>query len=657
MRPMDAAVKPAKRNLWIRLILPPVILILLLFFFWNWDWFIPLAQSRASAALGRPVTIEHLHVHLGRTIIIRADNITAENPSGFPANEPPLAHIDGLQLNIITADLPSLTIPLIAIEHPVFNLRQAGSANNYTIPASAPSSGTPPRLGRLVINQGEASVILPSYKTNFALLIQTRAAPADSKLFTGGEITVDAKGTYAGAPVTGHLSGGALLTLRDSSIPYPIALHAQNGTTTIHLAGTLNDPAHLAGADLRLSFAGQNMADLYQLTGVPIPDTPPFSLTGQVRYADNAFRLENLQGRVGSSDLEGSIAESPGTPRRTIKADLTSNRVDLTDLAGFLGGAPGNKNTPGQNEATRAKVAEATASPRLLPDTPINLSKINIADVDVHYRGAHIINKNTPLDNLTVHLIIQNGRITADPLDFAVGTGTIASTFELTPENNVLHARANIDFRHLQLSHILSSTAGFAGDGTVGGGAQITGTGNSVATILGYGDGHASLFLQHGGDVSALMVDLAGLEGGDAILSALGIPVKTPIHCMVTDFTLTHGQLTTNALLLATRENNILGNGTADLATEQLNMHIWTEATHISIGSLSTPININGTLKHPSVLPAPGPLIGRLGGAIGLGIIFPPLAILPTIRLGLGDKNACEDTILALHQRHAQGSR
>ena len=31
-------------------------------------------------------------------------------------------------------------------------------------------------------------------------------------------------------------------------------------------------------------------------------------------------------------------------------------------------------------------------------------------------------------------------------------------------------------------------------------------------------------------------------------------------------------------------------------------------------------------------------------------MMFPPLAILPTIRLGLGDKNACADTITAMEE-------
>ncbi|MDE1907712.1 MAG: AsmA family protein, partial [Rhodospirillales bacterium] len=342
-------------------------------------WFIPVVDARASAALGRQVTIQHLHVRLGGTTIIRADGVTIANPKGFPTSDPPLGTVAELQVNVAVWHYlghHELELPFIALRQPVFSVRENGGQNNYTLKMASSSSGKPPKLGLLIIRNGSASVRLPSYKTNMDLSFYTRKAPAGDKLFTGGEVLVTAKGTYAGAPLTGTFTGGALLSLRNTATPYPIDLHVQNGTTTASLTGTLQDPAHLAGADLRLSFAGQNMANLYQLTGVPIPQTPPFNLTGRVDYDNGAFRLQNIVGRVGSSDLEGSIAEAPGNPRRKINADLRSNRVDLTDLAGFLGGTPGKATTPGQTVATKATVEKAAASPYLLPRTPINLPKI-----------------------------------------------------------------------------------------------------------------------------------------------------------------------------------------------------------------------------------------------------------------------------------------
>jgi hypothetical protein len=55
----------------------PVLAVVLLVIFWNWDWFIPIVESQASAQLGRRVTLTHLHVHLGRTTRIVADDVVA----------------------------------------------------------------------------------------------------------------------------------------------------------------------------------------------------------------------------------------------------------------------------------------------------------------------------------------------------------------------------------------------------------------------------------------------------------------------------------------------------------------------------------------------------------------------------------------------------
>jgi hypothetical protein len=148
----------------------------------------------------------------------------------------------------------------------------------------------------------------------------------------------------------------------------------------------------------------------------------------------------------------------------------------------------------------------------------------------------------------------------------------------------------------------------------------------------------------NGGDLSALLIDLSGLEFGNALLSALGVPQRAQINCMISDFDLQQGILNTKAFLIGTGESNITGTGSVNLDKETLDLHIRTVATHFTIGSLPGPINIGGTLKSPSILP--GTEVAVRGGlAAGLGILFPPLALLPTIQLGLGQDNACAKTL------------
>ena len=57
-----------------------VVAVVVLVSVWNWDWFIPVVTRIASAQLGRPVTMAHLHVRIARNPVIEADDLVIDNP-------------------------------------------------------------------------------------------------------------------------------------------------------------------------------------------------------------------------------------------------------------------------------------------------------------------------------------------------------------------------------------------------------------------------------------------------------------------------------------------------------------------------------------------------------------------------------------------------
>jgi uncharacterized protein involved in outer membrane biogenesis len=93
--------------------------------------------------------------------------------------------------------------------------------------------------------------------------------------------------------------------------------------------------------------------------------------------------------------------------------------------------------------------------------------------------------------------------------------------------------------------------------------------------------------------------------------------------------------------LLDTKSNVITGTGDINLATETFDLRLKTDSKHFSIGTLPAPIAITGPFKNPGILPDIGTLGARAGAAAGLGLLFPPAALLPTIQLGVGDDNPC----------------
>lgn len=632
-----------------------VVAILLL---WNWDWFIPIIEARASSALGRRVSIGHLHVALGRQTTVTAESVTVANPDNFQSVKTPVPDLAQIGRLTVTADVAAyvhdghIVLPFIGVDHPhVEAAVLANGQTNFALkPASQGGGSTPPpSIGTLQITDGTAHVVDQKLRSDMTLQINTRAEQGNEP----AAIVADISGTYADQKIDGHFIGGALLTLRDSAHPYPIDLHLANGGTEVSMTGTVQNPLNFSGAHVRLRVSGPDMEALYALTGIPIPHTPPFSVSGNVDYAKPRIRLTDLAGRVGTSDLGGSITETPGVGSRPdVTMDLASHKVDLTDLGGFVGTPAGRRDTPGETPSQERALASAESKKTLLPSKPLNIPRLASADIHLHYTGEHIINRYVPFDKLLVSMDIIDGHINLHPLDFTVGPeGRIDNIINLDPEQDKsFRVRLDTKFQHLELARLLQATHSFHGQGIIGGEAHIDTTGNSLAAMAGNGDGEVKLALLSGGDVSALLVDLAGLQFGNALLSALGLPSRTNIDCFVTDLPLHRGLLDFDVFLLDTNEGRVTGKGSLNFRDQMLDITLTTRAKHFSIGSLPGPINITGPLGDPSIRPGTE-VVARAGAAAGLGILLTPLgALLPTIQFGIGNDNACTRAFAVEHE-------
>ncbi len=638
----------------------PVLAIVLLIIFWSWDWFIPIVESQASAQLGRRVTLSHLHVHLGRTTRIIADDVVVNNPTGFPSDIPPLARIAhlGIDIDVMTyIHQRIISIPRIDVNQPQLEVRALpDGSNNYTLqlkksPPPKPGSKTSPspKLGDLTIEDGHLHAQIPKLKADFNATIATAAA-AGVVAANGqtSEITAKADGTYAGHKITASLIAGAILTVTDKTKPFPLDLHIANGDTHVALTGTIQDPLAFAGTNLDLALSGSNMEDLYPLTGIPIPSTPAYRISGKLNYvtATKRIHFDDFRGVVGNSDIEGTITEQPEGAKPDVTLDLASRNVDLADLGGFIGTKPGRTTTKTATPAQRRSVARSEADTNsLLPTTPISLPKLNAANIHLHYDGHHIEGRFIPLDSLIVTLDIVDGAINVHPIIFTIGTGRVQGDIALTPETDKnIRMKADIHFDHVDVSRLMAATHAFNGAGAIGGSAEIASTGNSVATFLGDGNGGLDVYMS-GGNLSALLIDLSGLELGKAVLSALGVPERTNVDCLIGDFALREGVVTTRALLVDTGEAIIGGKGDLNLKTQTIDFQAATHSKNFSIGNLPTPIKITGTLKHPSIGVGVAQLAARGGLAVALGFLAAPLAVLPTIELGVGDPHKCGELV------------
>ncbi|MFC7554957.1 hypothetical protein ACFQU7_26110 [Pseudoroseomonas wenyumeiae] len=162
----------------------PVLAIGLFLLLFRWDWLIPIVEPRASAALGREVTLEHLHVKLGRTVVVTANNVVVGNPEGF-TDPTPFARVEKLSAAINVWDWwrgRGLVLPWVEAEKPILNVRAMpdGRANYLFDTGSSDKPADPnapaaqePQIGALRIHDGQGKVVLPQLRADFDLRIAT----------------------------------------------------------------------------------------------------------------------------------------------------------------------------------------------------------------------------------------------------------------------------------------------------------------------------------------------------------------------------------------------------------------------------------------------------------------------------------------------------
>ncbi|XAO71405.1 MAG: hypothetical protein AAYR33_10790 [Acetobacteraceae bacterium] len=159
-------------------------IIVFLIFFARGDWFIPLVEKQASAALGRKVTMEHLHLRPWRTTSL--EGLRIAQPEAFEDRKNDFASIKDI---VVSFDLwryltgHGKELLLIKIDTPRVDLasKADGTANyQFSDPSKpAPKDDKPfdpsslPKIGDLIVSDGKINVALAKPKTDMEVAIAT----------------------------------------------------------------------------------------------------------------------------------------------------------------------------------------------------------------------------------------------------------------------------------------------------------------------------------------------------------------------------------------------------------------------------------------------------------------------------------------------------
>ena len=233
------------------------------------------------------------------------------------------------------------------------------------------------------------------------------------------------------------------------------------------------------------------------------------------------------------------------------------------------------------------------------------------------------------------------------PLKFGIAGGSIAANIHLEGDKKPMQGRADIQARRLKLKELMPDVELMQKTlGEMNGDAELRGSGNSVAALLGNSNGNLKL-LMNDGLVSRNLMEIVGLNVGNYIVGAIFGDDEVRVNCAAANLDIANGVARPQVFAFDTENALINVTGTASFASEQLDLTIDPESKGIRIITLRSPLYVRGTFKNPQAGVKAGPLIARGAVAAALAtLVTPAAALLALISPSEGEANQCR-TILS----------
>jgi uncharacterized protein involved in outer membrane biogenesis len=619
-------------------------------------------SAAVNTATGRQLSINgDLKLDLGWISRVSASQIQFENAQW--SKHPQMVEVGLLDVQIDLWQLLSefrLVLPTVTISQPkvILEKNAEGSANWEFRAAPAVTEPVPeqrtefPVIEKLIIKDG--TLLFDDQETNNQ--VELKLTQAEAAGFLDEPVKLKAEGTYQKLPLTLSLDGGSYQNLKSSSEPYPLQINLGAGKVKATIHGNLTDPLAMKGEDVTLDIQGDDMANLFPLTRLVFPSTPPYKLKGHLKHEGEVWSFSKFSGRVGGSDLSGTIRVDTEPKRPVMKADLVSNLLDFKDLAGFIGGTPGTAADNAASEEQKERAAPEKESERIFPDQRYDLERLRAMDADVRLRAKRILAPNLPIDDLNAKLSLNDGVLKFDPASFGVANGRmeIYSTFDGSKHPSKVKIDARL--KQLDLKRFLGNSS-FAQKtiGPIGGRINISGTGESFRELMATASGNTFLVMS-GGEISELLVRLAGLD----VARTLGVLVRgdkpIPIRCGVLDLQGENGQMGVQTLVFDTANSVVTGEGMIDLRDEKVNMVVIPDPKNFSPLSLRSFIRVTGGFKNVSAFPDPiktgtDSLFKKIFNVLTMLVLSP----LQPRDLGLGKDVNCDALIASVEKQDPRG--
>jgi len=542
------------------------------------------------------------------------ENVTFANPSW--SKDVHMLEVGRLQVGLSLRRLlrGDLVIPTLRIDDATVRLeRRADGSDNWTLWA-AEAASPDDRTEVPVVRRLRVRNTTVAYRREGAAGAATDLRIDNASGTIANVVQLEGDGRYQKNAARITVKAGSIAELHDEEAPFPVNITLKAGATSATMVGSLKGALAEGGLDIKLDVKGDSLSELYPLIGIVLPKSPPYKLSGNLERHGSAWRFGDFTGRLGDSDLSGSLSVDVAPKRPVMSANLRSKLLDFDDLAGLVGAPSPSGAGETASADQKAQAAEMKLEGRVLPDEPVDIPRLHAMDIYARLVADKVnAPDHVPIDRLDLQLTLVDGTLRASPASFDVAGGRVELYSTIHSDRNPLRADVDLKARGLDAARILGPTP-FTKDtgGKLGGDVKLAMRGNSLREMASTADGTLRLALADA-RVSKLLVELVGLD----IMKSVGVlfsgdkPLE--IRCAAFDLVAEKGKVRSNLVVIDTEAANITADLTMNLGTEHLSARIVPHPKDVSLLSLRQDLILEGQFADLDFYPDPlklGPVKG-----------------------------------------------
>jgi AsmA family protein len=546
--------------------------------------FAPLAASRATAALGRRVTVAGLHVTPGRWLTIELRGVRVDNiPGGTRTAMAELVHltaeVEAVSLlhrpvNIRRLEIDGLTVLLERVADGTPNWRY-GKASPP--PARAEDRSWFPMLQDVRVHASEITV-RTSHGTELRTRLENAAIRTDG-LDAPVQLTVT--GAYRDTPVSLDADLHSIAVLRDAAIPYGTKLRLTSGATTLQFDGTMTRPLDADGANGTLTLHAPTLAPVLAMAGANGEIKASLDLAGTLTRSGDLWLVTGATGRVDDSVVAASTLRltdgGRGQPD-SVMLDLAFDRLNLDPLL--------------------PRSSDKDAGTRFVVDrTPDPLLSARLTARQLSYRRGEATDGK-------LSVAINPAQIKVEELAMTVFGARLQASGQADSADkggrfSVEAAVSGVDVQQLRRG-IGAGAVPVLGRLD----AQLTAESAGETLEAAVRSAHVGAVVgMTAGSISRDVIEKASTDIRQLFRAPKGM---TPVSCLLGVIDMRAGLGTVSPLRIRTNKGTIAGQGRFDLYHGQIDVTIGSQSATTSDFALDIPVRISGDVSNPDVRPSRG---------------------------------------------------